>query len=77
VVSIPAGTLVPRDARAFGAYELIAKIATGGMAEIYLARGPGNAGTSERVVVKRILPTSPRTITSSRCSATRPTWPRA
>ncbi len=54
-MTIPAGTLVPRDAREFGRYELIAKLATGGMAEIYLAR---RQGTSKREVsvLKRILP---------------------
>jgi hypothetical protein len=55
-VTIPAGTLVPRDARDFGSYQLIAKLATGGMAEIYLAR-PSSAPTSKDVLVlKRILP---------------------
>jgi serine/threonine protein kinase len=54
-VTIPAGTLVPRDARDFGNYQLIAKLATGGMAEIFLARP---TGSSERdvMVLKRILP---------------------
>jgi len=47
LVTIPAGTLVPRDARDFGAYQLIAKLATGGMAEIFLARGsPSSSSTS-------------------------------
>jgi eukaryotic-like serine/threonine-protein kinase len=54
-VTIPAGTLVPRDAREFGRYELIAKLATGGMAEIYLARRQG-ASKREVSVLKRILP---------------------
>jgi serine/threonine-protein kinase len=54
-VTIPAGTLVPRDARDFGAYELIAKLATGGMAEIFLARAQ-SAGPKGKVVLKRILP---------------------
>ncbi|MDB4956551.1 MAG: serine/threonine protein kinase [Myxococcales bacterium] len=55
-MTIPAGTLVPRDARDFGSYQLIAKLATGGMAEIYLAR-PSSAPTSKDVLVlKRILP---------------------
>lgn len=40
----------------FGEYELIRKIATGGMAEIYLARHGGVEGFSRRVVVKRMLP---------------------
>jgi serine/threonine protein kinase len=54
-VTIPAGTLVPRDAREFGRYELIAKLATGGMAEIYLARRHGSS-KREVSVLKRILP---------------------
>jgi len=54
-VTIPAGTLVPRDARDFGSYQLLAKLATGGMAEIFLAR-PTGAGDREVMVLKRILP---------------------
>ncbi len=54
-MSIPAGTLVPRDARDFGSYQLIAKLATGGMAEIFLAR-PSGPGNPEVMVLKRILP---------------------
>jgi serine/threonine protein kinase len=54
-VTIPAGTLVPRDARDFGSYQLIAKLATGGMAEIFLAR-PTGAGDRDVMVLKRILP---------------------
>jgi serine/threonine protein kinase len=53
-VTIPAGTLVPRDARDFGKYQLLAKIATGGMAEIFLARG--SRGEKDLLVLKRILP---------------------
>jgi serine/threonine protein kinase len=54
-VTIPAGTLVPHDARDFGSYQLVAKLATGGMAEIFLARPTG--GTDREVMVlKRILP---------------------
>ena len=60
-MTIPAGTLVPRDARDFGAFELIAKLATGGMAEIFLARstqspGPSGNTKADKVVLKRILP---------------------
>jgi len=54
-VTIPAGTLVPRDARDFGSYQLIAKLATGGMAEIFLAR-PTGASSRDLMVLKRILP---------------------
>ena len=39
-----------------GRYQLLRKIAVGGMAEIYLARVTGAAGFEKQVVVKRILP---------------------
>jgi serine/threonine-protein kinase len=39
-----------------GRYELLGKLATGGMAEIYLARLRGEAGFEKVVVVKRLLP---------------------
>ena len=54
-MTTPAGTLVPRDARDFGSYQLLAKLATGGMAEIFLARPTGST-SHEVLVVKRILP---------------------
>ena len=40
----------------FGRYELVRRLAAGGMAEIFVARGPGPAGTEQDLVVKRILP---------------------
>ena len=55
-MTIPAGTLVPRDARSFGSYQLLAKLATGGMAEIYLARPSTQSGSKDVMVLKRILP---------------------
>jgi len=55
LVTTPAGTLVPRDARDFGSYQLIAKLATGGMAEIFLAR-PTGSNSRDVMVLKRILP---------------------
>jgi len=55
-VTIPAGTLVPRDARDFGSYQLLAKLATGGMAEIYLARPSEGPSAKDMIVLKRILP---------------------
>ncbi|OQW47287.1 MAG: hypothetical protein A4S09_15955 [Proteobacteria bacterium SG_bin7] len=40
----------------FGKYILLEKIASGGMAEIYLARAPGASGINKYVAIKRILP---------------------
>jgi serine/threonine protein kinase len=40
----------------FGKYEILRKLATGGMAEIYLSRVRGTAGFEKLVVLKRILP---------------------
>ncbi len=40
----------------FGRYELLRRIATGGMAEIYLARADGPEGFEKHLVVKLILP---------------------
>ena len=41
---------------AFGEYELIRKIATGGMAEVFLAKKGGEGGFSKAVAIKRIFP---------------------
>ena len=46
----------PTQAHAFGKYTLVAKLATGGMAEIFLARLQGAAGFEKLVCIKRILP---------------------
>lgn len=40
----------------YGRYELVAPLAVGGMAEVFLARPAGSRGASRLVVVKRILP---------------------
>lgn len=47
---LPPGTML-------GKYEIMRKIAMGGMAEIYLARVRGTAGFEKMCVIKRILPT--------------------
>jgi serine/threonine protein kinase len=39
----------------FGKYDLLALLATGGMAEIWLARVPGMSGFEKLVVIKRLL----------------------
>ena len=49
------GTLLPLAERPFGEYELVAKLATGGMAEILLARQVVD-GENTLVVIKRVLP---------------------
>ena len=50
--SLPATT----EAARFGKYTLVARLATGGMAEIFLARLHGAAGFEKLVCIKRILP---------------------
>ena len=47
---------VPEHARTFGKYTLLTRLATGGMAEIFLARLSGAAGFQKHLVLKRILP---------------------
>jgi len=47
---------ITTQVRKFGKFELIAHLATGGMAEIYLARQSSIAGFQKLLVIKRILP---------------------
>lgn len=51
-MTIPSSPAPPR----LGPYELLKRIATGGMAEVYLARRAGPHGFQKFVAVKRILP---------------------
>ena len=39
-----------------GKYQLVRKLATGGMAEVFLAKAAGALGFEKRLVLKRILP---------------------
>lgn len=39
-----------------GRYSLVRKIATGGMAEVFLAKAAGPGGFEKTLVIKRILP---------------------
>ncbi|HLU67104.1 MAG TPA: hypothetical protein VKZ63_12560, partial [Kofleriaceae bacterium] len=41
---------------AFGRYQLVERLAVGGMAELYLAEITGDHGFAKTVVIKRILP---------------------
>jgi serine/threonine-protein kinase len=43
-------------AQTLGKYTLVRKLATGGMAEVFLARADGPMGFQKKLVVKRILP---------------------
>ncbi|MBC8072194.1 MAG: serine/threonine protein kinase, partial [Deltaproteobacteria bacterium] len=47
---------VVADGTRLGKYQLLRRLATGGMAELYLARAAGMAGFEKLVVLKRILP---------------------
>jgi serine/threonine protein kinase len=47
---------VPPQGHAFGKYELLERLATGGMAEIFRARFRAAAGITKAVVIKKILP---------------------
>jgi len=55
-------TAVPRGARRtvsnenYGKYQLLKRLAMGGMAQIYLARQRGPEGFEKLLVIKRILP---------------------
>ena len=40
----------------FGKYELVARLARGGMAETYRAQLKGAAGVTKQVVIKKVLP---------------------
>src|SRR5215510_12947054 len=51
-VALP--SLQPREM--FGRYELVAHLATGGMAELYLARLSGQGGFEKLIAIKRMLP---------------------
>ncbi|HEY3352341.1 MAG TPA: protein kinase, partial [Polyangia bacterium] len=52
----PAATSAPACPDRLGKYEIVRQIATGGMAEIFLARATGIEGFEKLVVIKRILP---------------------
>jgi serine/threonine protein kinase len=47
---------MPPNPQPFGKYQLLKKLATGGMAEVWLARQAGIEGFAKNLVVKRILP---------------------
>ena len=55
-VTVRASTDELQRGEALGRYEIIERIAVGGMAEIYLGRVRGTAGFDKLVAIKRILP---------------------
>ncbi len=50
------GTPAPKVGERIGKYQLLARLATGGMAELFVARLLGASGFRKNVVIKRILP---------------------
>ncbi|TMQ09900.1 MAG: hypothetical protein E6J91_28700 [Deltaproteobacteria bacterium] len=40
----------------FGRYQLVERLAVGGMAELFVAAAPGEHGFQKKVVIKRLLP---------------------
>ena len=48
-------SVVAKTGSAASTYQILAKLATGGMAELFLARGRGVGGVERYVVLKRIL----------------------
>ncbi|MDY7228655.1 serine/threonine-protein kinase [Hyalangium rubrum] len=48
--------LLPAEGQEFGKYQLLDRIAVGGMAELYRARMTAAAGVTRHVVIKKILP---------------------
>lgn len=55
-LSLQSSQSLPAAGEQFDKYTLLAKLATGGMAELFVARLSGAAGFSKTVVIKRILP---------------------
>lgn len=49
------GKLMPEETRQLGRYELIKRIAVGGMGVIYLAKSRGAGGFEKTVIIKKIL----------------------
>lgn len=54
--TLPASQMPPIVGEQLGRYTLLAKLATGGMAEIFVAQLGSVAGFRKKVVIKRILP---------------------
>ena len=65
------GGLSHRVDENYGNYQLLERLATGGMAEIFLARQRGPEGFEKQLVIKRILPHLAENDASSGCSSTR------
>ena len=47
---------LPQEGEFYGKYQLLEKIATGGMAEVFLAKAYGAHGVEKTIAIKRILP---------------------
>jgi serine/threonine protein kinase len=56
IAAVADQTRAASDGTRLGKYQLLRRLATGGMAELYLARAAGVAGFEKLLVLKRILP---------------------
>ena len=56
MVSPQKGQNAAQEGDRYGRYEVVRKIASGGMGEVYLAKSIGAAGFQKHVVIKKILP---------------------
>jgi serine/threonine-protein kinase len=53
-LAAPALSILPAEEQTFGRYKLLCRFATGGMANVYLARFEGSVGFEKLVAIKRI-----------------------
>ena len=53
---LPSLSGFPEQTATFPRYQLVSRLATGGMAEIFLAVMPGDQGPAKPVVIKRLWP---------------------
>jgi serine/threonine protein kinase len=56
LVTLEESTSTASEAERYGRYEIVRRLASGGMGEVYLAKSVGAAGFQKHVVIKKILP---------------------
>jgi serine/threonine-protein kinase len=55
-LAVPEIDTKPNETERYGRYEVVRRLASGGMGEVYLAKSIGAAGFQKHVVIKKILP---------------------